>query len=406
MIKSGYFFLIGILLYGAMSLYAQENNKSEYGRELELKAPFATSSASKVSKVIGWPSDRTPIAPDGYRVVKFADGLSNPRWVYVADNGDVFVSQARTRQGNNILLFRDTNGDGVADTQTVFLADLNMPFGMLVLGDSFYVATTDAVWQYPYRAGEDKITAKGKKILDLPAGGYNNHWTRNLFAGKDGQKIFVTVGSGSNVGENGMEHEVDRADILEINPDGSGKRVYAAGLRNPVGLDYEPESNMLWTAVNERDGLGDELVPDYITSVQEGFFYGWPYAYWGKNPEPRRKGERDDLVAKSVKPDFALGAHTASLGLAFSRSAAFPKGAYIGQHGSWNRSQFAGYKVAFVPFQRGKPSGEVQDFLSGFIADEGKNEVYGRPVGVTFAKEGYMLVVDDAGNTIWAVLPD
>lgn len=401
--KLGYF-MLPFCLVGTMAT-AQEQRNTEYGEKLQLKEPFDSPSARKVSKVIGWPADKKPVATEGYEVVKFADGLSNPRWVYVAENGDIFVSEARTKEGNRVLLFRDTDGDGQADEQNVFIDGLNMPFGMLIRDGFFYVATTDAVWKYPYTLGDDKLGDKGEKILDLPAGGYNNHWTRNLFSAADGEKIYVTVGSGSNVGENGMEHEVDRAAILEINPDGSGKRVYASGLRNPVGLDHEPQSQTLWTAVNERDGLGDELVPDYITSVKEGAFYGWPFAYWGKNPEPRLKGQRDDLVATSITPDFALGAHTASLGLVFSRSVSFPEGAYVGQHGSWNRSEFSGYKVAFIPFSNGEPAGEVQDFLTGFIADESKSEVYGRPVGLAFAKAGYLLVVDDAGKTIWAVVP-
>lgn len=409
-------------------LYAQE--VVEYGKDVRLPAPMATPSKTKLSKVIGWPEERKPIAAQGYRVVKFADDLNSPRWIYVAPNGDIFVSEARTvKRGaerikelvsgkaksrnenlevssHQVILFRDTDGDGQPDKQQVYLDGLNQPFGMLVLGDHFYVANTDALWRFPYDPEASSIVAEGEKLVDLPAGGYNNHWTRNIVANADGSKIYISVGSGSNVGENGMEHEIRRACIIEVNPDGTDERIYASGLRNPVGMDWEPETGRLWTAVNERDELGDALVPDYITDVQEGGFYGWPYAYWGPNPDPNWEGKKEDLVSKSIVPDYALGSHTASLGLAFSRSEAFKPGAYIGQHGSWNRSEFVGYKVLRVPFENGEPSGMPEDFLTGFIADESKGTVYGRPVGVAFTKHGYMLVSDDAGNAIWAVLPE
>jgi glucose/arabinose dehydrogenase len=263
------------------------------------------------------------------------------------------------------------------------------------------------VLRFAYKPGQTKITGPGQKILDLPAKGYNNHWTRNLLASPDGSKIYVSVGSSSNVGENGMEHEQRRANILEINPDGTGEKVYASGLRNPVGMDWAPGTRTLWTAVNERDELGDDLVPDYLTSVQPGAFYGWPYAYFGPQEDPRRKGERPDLVKKSVVPDVPLGPHTASLGLAFYKGQAFPgkyqQGAFIGQHGSWNRSEFSGYKVVFVPFQNGKPAGNMEDFVTGFIANAANKEVYGRPVGVTTLPDGSLLVLDDAGNKVWRV---
>ena len=278
---------------------------------------------------------------------------------------------------------------------------------MLVIGDSFYVANTDGLIRYPYKPGNTKITAAGTKILSLPAGGYNNHWTRNLIANADNSKIYVSVGSGSNVGENGMEHEVRRANILEINPDGTGETIYASGLRNPVGMAWAPGSSTLWTAVNERDGLGDNLVPDYITSVKKGGFYGWPYSYFGQHEDPRMKGLKPDLVAKAIVPDVPVGSHTASLGLAFYTGNKFPEkysnGAFIGQHGSWNRSELSGYKVAFVPFKDGKPSGPLQDFLTGFVANVEKGEVYGRPVGVAVAADGALLVADDVSHTIWRV---
>lgn len=402
------------------------------GDTLHLPAPYVTKSVRNFSKVVGWPEGKTPTAPAGFVVKKFADSLNSPRWIYTAPNGDIFIAEARTeskglrkagekvvgysaskninddKSGNKILLLRDTDGDGVADSKTVFLANLNRPFGMLVIGNSFYVANTDGLVQYPYKPGQTSITAAGKKIVDLPAGGYNNHWTRNIITNEKQDKIYISVGSGSNVGENGMEHEVRRANILVVNLDGSNEQVYASGLRNPVGMDWAPGTGTLWTAVNERDNLGDDLVPDYMTSVKEGGFYGWPYSYWGQYPDPRLKGEGKDLVAKAIVPDVNLGSHTASLGLAFNRSDKFPEayksGAFIGQHGSWNRSQIVGYKVVFVPFANGKPSGKQQDFLTGFVANADKEEVYGRPVGVAFSKAGYMLVADDAANVIWSVV--
>ncbi|MFD2787685.1 PQQ-dependent sugar dehydrogenase [Hymenobacter rubripertinctus] len=395
-----------------------------------LPVPYATESVTKRSRIVEWPQAEMPAVPTGFLVTQYAAGLESPRNMYVLPNGDVLVAEANTvptdtkekvaaalkldpskslrpTSANRITLLRDEKQDGRPDVRSVFLKDLNQPFGMLLLGGFFYVANTDGVWRYPYKEGQMSITAKGEKILDLPAGGYNNHWTRNLLARPDGQKIYVSVGSASNVGEHGMEEEKRRADILEINPDGSGEQVYAAGLRNPVGMDWAPGSNVLWTAVNERDELGDELVPDYLTSVQAGGFYGWPYSYFGQHEDPRRKGEKPELVKKALVPEVPLGAHTASLGLAFYDAEAFPEryrnGAFIGQHGSWNRSEFSGYKVVFVPFSGGKPSGPPEDFLTGFIANAEKNEVYGRPVGVTVLPNGVLLVADDASGKIWRV---
>jgi glucose/arabinose dehydrogenase len=319
------------------------------------------------------------------------------------------VSESRTNRKtspNDIVLFRDSDHDGLPETRQTFMKDLNQPLGMLLLNNWFYVGNTDGVYRYHYTPGQTEITEKGEKILDLPAGGYNNHWTRNLLPNADGSKIYVTVGSGSNVAEHGIDNEIRRADILEINPDGTGERIFASGIRNPVGLAWEPVTHTLWTAVNERDNLGDDLVPDYLTSVKEGGFYGWPYAYYGPHPDPRLNGERPDLVQKTIVPDVDLGSHTASLGLAFYTKKTFPKkyqgGAFIGQHGSWNRSSFVGYKVVFVPFDNGKP-GKPEDFLTGFIADESKNEVYGRPVGVIVLDDGSLLVADDDAGTIWRV---
>ncbi len=410
------------LLLSVITLLVVVNCKSQT-ETVQLPAPYATPSVRNNSKEIGWPVGKTPIAPAGFTVTAFAENLDNPRWIYVAPNGDVFVAMANTisdgftktaslekpskTSSNTILLLRDKDGDGVPETKTIFLTGLNRPLGMLILNNKFYVGNTDGVWVYPYQTGQTEIKDAGKKILDLPAGGYNNHWTRNLIANADGSKIYVSVGSGSNVAEHGIDNEKRRANILEINPDGSGERIFANGLRNPVGMGWNPVTHALWTAVNERDELGDELVPDYTTSIKEGGFYGWPYAYFGKNPDPRLKGERMDLVNSTLTPDVALGSHTASLGLAFNDknylSPKYAGGMFIGQHGSWNRSVLSGYKVVFIPFSNGKPAGHMQDFLTGFIADESKSTVYGRPVGVAFAKDGALLVADDSGKKIWRV---
>ncbi|MGG9963583.1 PQQ-dependent sugar dehydrogenase [Ferruginibacter sp. SUN106] len=390
---------------------------------IRLPAPFATPSVRNVPKVIGWPQGKTPIAPEGFAVTKFAEGLDNPRWIYVAPNGDIFIAMANTisdgftktasdkkpgKSSNTILLLRDKDGDGIPEVKNVFLKGLNRPLGMLILNGKFYVGNTNGLWMYPYEEGQTEMTAEGTKILDLPAGGYNNHWTRNVIANAAGTKLYVSVGSGSNVAEHGIDNEKRRANILEINPDGSGERIYASGLRNPVGMDWATGTNTLWTAVNERDNLGDDLVPDYATSVKENGFYGWPYAYYGKNADPRMNGERMDLVNTTITPDVSMGSHTASLGLVFNKkdylTTPYFGGMFVGQHGSWNRSLLSGYKVVFVPFSNGKPSGPVQDFLTGFITSQGSNDVYGRPVGVAFTNDGALLVADDAGKTIWRVI--
>jgi glucose/arabinose dehydrogenase len=376
--------------------------------DLTLPAPYATESKTNNSKVIGWSEGKTPVAPAGFTVTKFADGFQNPRSTYIAPNNDIFVVESGTRSSKNqITVLRDKDKDGKFETREVFIKDLNKPFGMLVLKDFFYIANTDGLYRYPYKNNPLKLETQGTKILELPAGGYNNHWTRNIIANPEGTKIYVSVGSGSNVGENGMDKEVRRAAILEINPDGTGEKIYAGGLRNPVGMDWNPVNKELWTAVNERDELGDDLVPDYVTSVKRDGFYGWPYSYYGNILDPRMKGERKDLAAKSIVPDVPVGPHTASLGLAFYTKNAFPakykNGIFVGQHGSWNRAKISGYKVVFVPFANGKPSGKPEDFLTGFISDADKAEVFGRPVAVTVTPEGALLVNDDSGNTIWKV---
>jgi len=383
--------------------------------KLQLPAPFATPSVRNNSKVIGWPKGRMPTPAPGFEVSLFAEDFDNPRTTYALPNGDVLVVESTRewpdrpdrpdKSRNRITLFRDTKKDGKPDLREVFLTGLNMPYGMLLVGNWFYVGNTNGVVRYPYRAGETKITAKGEKVLDLPGGG---HFTRNLIADPAGRKIYIAIGSASNVDEeNEWEKDQRRAGIVEMNPDGSGARIFANGLRNPVGMDWEPQTNQLWTVVNERDLLGDDLVPDYLTSVREGAFYGWPYSYFGQNEDPRKKGQRPDLVAKAIKPDYAVGSHVAALGLAFYRGKIFPQryhgGAFIGMHGSWNRSKMVGYKVAFVPFENGKPAGPLEDILTGFIANEDKSEAYGRPVGVTVWTDGSLLVADDSGGKIWRV---
>jgi glucose/arabinose dehydrogenase len=376
--------------------------------DLTLPAPYSSESAVKTSSVEKWPANATPKAPAGFVVTRFADRLENPRNTYVGPNNDVFVAESGTRgSANRITVLRDKDKDGTYETRQVFKDKLNQPYGMLILGNYFYVANTDGVYRYPYKLGDMQLTGKGERIVELTKGGYNNHWTRNLIASPDGSKIYISVGSASNVGEHGMETEHRRACILEVTPDGKNEKLYASGLRNPVGMDWNPANGELWTAVNERDGLGDELVPDYITSVKRDGFYGWPYSYFGQIVDPRMKGQRSDLVAKAIVPDVPVGSHTASLGITFYDKGPYPAqykaGAFVGQHGSWNRSILSGYKVLFVPFKNGKPSGPPQDFLTGFIKDEKKAEVYGRPVDVTVMNDGSLLVNDDSGNVIWKV---
>ncbi|HEV7780741.1 MAG TPA: sorbosone dehydrogenase family protein [Chitinophagaceae bacterium] len=376
---------------------------------VNLPEPYATESVRNMSKVIGWPADKMPQAPAGFVVTRFADSLDSPRWIYVTDDGDIFVAESSReaeKSANRITLFKDKDNDGIPESRSVFLTGLNQPFGMLKHHDHFYVANTDALMQYDYKDGAASISTPGKKILSLPGG--PRHWTRNIIANAAGTKIYIAVGSGSNVAEDGFTKEIRRANIIEVNPDGTGERIYASGLRNPVGMDWAPGTNTLWTAVNERDELGDDLVPDYMTSVKEDGFYGWPWSYFGNHIDPRLKDSANvNKAASAIVPDYALNAHTASLGLVFYKGGNFPDkyngGAFIGQHGSWNRSAFVGYKVVFVPFSNGKPSGPMEDFLTGFIADESKKEVYGRPVGVAVLKDGSLLVADDGGNKIWRV---
>jgi glucose/arabinose dehydrogenase len=425
--------LVPCLAFAALALAGCDSGhpapKSSFGPHPTLPAPAPqTIPTINANSVAPWPAGKTPLARPGFKVSAFATGLKHPRWIYVLPNGDVLVAEsasqsppldsvsnaverwldsksgATAESANDIILLRDSNGDGKPDIRTVFLKGLDMPFGMLLLNGSFYVGNTSGVVRYPYKDGETAITAPGRKILDLPTG---HHWTRNLIASPDGKKIYVAVGSDTNIAENGMAAEKRRADILEIDPDGTGERIYASGLRNPNGMGWEPVTHKLWVAVNERDMLGDDLVPDYMTSVKDGGFYGWPWAYWGQHVDERVQPQRPDMVAKSMPPDYALGPHTASLGLAFYTADAFPAhyqgGVFIGQHGSWNRAQMTGYKVVFVPFKDGKPAGPPEDFLTGFVPDIKTGVAHGRPVGVAVDKTGALLVADDVGNTIWRV---
>ncbi len=412
--------------------------KSNFGPHPVLAAPVPqTIPTMTVNSTAPWPDGAAPSAPKGFTVTRYAEKLQHPRWLYVLPNGDVLVAEAAppltsigsvetlvehwldTKNGsappsaNEITLLRDTNGDGKPDVQTVFLRGLNQNFGMLLLNGWFYVANTDGVVRFPYKTGETQITARGEKILDIPVG---HHWTRNLVAGADGRKIYVTVGSGSNIAEQGMAIEKRRADILEIDPDGSHERIFASGLRNANGADYEPVTHKLFVVVNERDQLGDDLVPDYLTSVTEGAFYGWPWSYWGQHVDTRVQPQNPDMVAKAIAPDYSLGAHVAALGLAFYTPKVFPDaeffpehyrgGAFIGEHGSWNRAQMSGYKVVYVPFRDGKPAGLPEDFLTGFHPDPKSDLAYGRPVGVAVDRMGALLVADDVGNIVWRVAPE
>ncbi|HEY9513194.1 MAG TPA: sorbosone dehydrogenase family protein [Rhodanobacter sp.] len=386
-----------------------------------------------VAKAIGWPEGATPHAEPGFAVRAFARGLEHPRWLYVLPNGDVLVAESNTppnpddskgirgwvatrvqaRAGagmpspNRIILLRDADGDGVAETRSVLLQDLHSPFGMTLVGDTLYVADTDALLGFPYRDGEMTIDTPGSKVANLPAGTINHHWTKNVIASKDGSKLYVTVGSNSNAAENGLAVEADRARILQVDVHTGAVRAFATGLRNPNGMDWQPQSGALWTVVNERDELGSDLVPDYLTSVKDGGFYGWPFSYYGQHLDPRVHPQNPALVATALVPDYALGSHTASLGLAFYDAHLFPahyaNGAFIGQHGSWNRKPRSGYKVIFVPFADGMPSGPSEDVLTGFL--DNHERAQGRPVGVVVDRTGALLVADDVGNAVWRVTP-
>jgi glucose/arabinose dehydrogenase len=385
-----------------------------------------------IAKVVGWKQGETPTVAQGLKVQALATGLEHPRSLYVLPNGDILVVESKappapapkrpkdiamalveswatsggsTGPSNRITLLRDANGDGVPEQRSVFLDHLNSPFGVALVGNDLYVANTDGIVRYPYTAGETKMNAPGTALAELPGGPIDHHWTKSMVANADGSLLYVGVGSNSNITENGMEAEKNRAAILEVDRSTGRWRVYASGVRNPTGLAFEPQSGALWAIANERDELGPDLVPDYLTSIKEGGFYGWPYSYFGQHIDPRVSPQRPDLVAKAIVPDYALSSHVAPLGLAFYTGNSLPQnyqgGAFVGEHGSWNRQNLNGYKVVFVPFSDGKPSGTTQDVVTGFLNDQG--EARGRPVGVAFDKSGALLVADDVGNTVWRV---
>lgn len=390
----------------------------------------------QVFKAKGWEGTASPKAADGLKVARFATGLDHPRWLLPLPNGDVLVAEsngpgyekpegfmetvrarvqgflmrrvgATAKTANRITLLRDADGDGAAETKTLFLKDLNSPFGMAIVGNDLYVANTDNIMHYKYTEGQTSITEAGDKLTDLPALPRDHHWTKNIIASEDGTKLYATVGSNSNVAEHGMEIEEGRAMIWEIDRATGQKRPFATGLRNPNGLAWEPETKALWTVVNERDELGNDLVPDYLTSVKDGAFYGWPYSYFGQNVDTRVEEQKPELVKAALAPDYGLGAHTANLGLTFYSADLLPAkykgGAFIGQHGSWNRKPAAGYRVIYVPFANGKPNGMPEEILTGFLTGDG--EASGRPVGVVVDNKGALLVADDVGNVVWRVTP-
>ena len=425
------------LVGGMAGASAQQMAGPGLGPNPQLPAPDKGSllPTVNIAPAQGWPDGVVPQAAEGFKVTALAAGLDHPRWVHVLPNGDVLVAEsnkpepepgaknvhadglrgkamgmvmkragAGTPSANRITLLRDADGDGVAETRALFLQNLVSPYGMALVGNQLYIANADSIVKVPYETGQTTISATPVKVTDLPAGA-NHHWTKNILASADGSKLYATVGSNSNIGDNGMASEEGRAAIWEVDLATGSKRLFASGLRNPNGLGWEPESKALWTVVNERDELGNDLVPDYLTSVKDGAFYGWPWSYWGQNVDARVKPANPDMVAKAIAPDFGLGSHVAPLGLAFSDArmpAPYASGAFIGQHGSWNRKELTGYNVVFVPFAAGRPSGPPVQFLGGFLSKDGK--AYGRPVGVALDAKGALLVADDVGNAIWRVV--
>jgi glucose/arabinose dehydrogenase len=421
-----------LLVLGACGEEAKLPVSAGIGPTPELPAPHETLIPTvNVAKAVGWPEGRLPEPAAGLAVSAFAADLDHPRWLHVLPNGDVLVAEtnapprpdeesgikgwimgiimsragATAPSADRITLLRDQDGDGAVDLRTVFLDGLHSPFGMTLIDDDLYVANTDAVLRFPYQEGASEITAEGETVVALPAGPLNHHWTKNVIASPAGDKLYVTVGSNSNVGENGMAAEEGRAAIWEVDLETGAHRIFASGLRNPNGMDFEPESGALWTVDNERDEIGSDLVPDYMTSVRDGGFYGWPYSYFGDHVDERVEPKRPDLVEQAIVPDYALGPHTASLGLVFARDVNLPErftsGVFIGQHGSWNRKPRSGYKVIFVPFENGSPAGDPLDVLTGFISEN--DEALGRPVDVAIDREGALLVTDDVGNIVWRV---
>jgi glucose/arabinose dehydrogenase len=385
-----------------------------------------------IASVVGWKKGEKPAVPEGLKIQALATGLEHPRSLYVLPNGDVLVVESKSpgvqpiarpkdlvmgwleslstsgggnQPSNRITLLRDTNGDGMPEVRSVLLDHLNSPFGVALVGNDLYVANTDGIVRYPYNTGDIKISAPATTLTPLPGGPIDHHWTKSLVASADGSLLYVGVGSNSNITENGIEAEKNRAAILQVDRATGRRRMFASGLRNPNGLSFEPQTGTLWAVINERDELGPDLVPDYLTSVKDGGFYGWPYSYYGQHVDPRVKPERPDLVAKAIVPDYALSSHVAPLGLAFYTASDLPEayrgGAFIGEHGSWNRSTLNGYKVVFVPFKDGKPNGVAQDIVTGFLNSD--NQARGRPVGLAVDKSGALLIADDVGNTVWRV---
>jgi glucose/arabinose dehydrogenase len=424
--------LLAAALVSACGDVTKLPDQADTGPTPTLPAPTTTLIPTiNIAPARGWPLGVKPKAAPGLQVNAFATGLDHPRWLYVLPNGDVLVAESnrpakepsgirarimgmvQKRAGagvpsaDRITLLRDGDGDGVAEVRTVFLRDLHSPFGMALIGDRLYVANTDAIVRFAYRAGETQIAGAATKVADLPAGPINHHWTKNILPSRDGKLLYATVGSNSNVAENGMEAEHHRAAILEVNVASGATRLFASGLRNPNGLGWQPDTGMLWTVVNERDGLGSDLVPDFLTSVRDGGFYGWPYSYFGQNVDARVDPPNPELVTRALVPDYALGAHVAPLGLTFYEANLLPQrykgGAFVGLHGSWNRNPLSGYKVVFVPFSAGRPAGKLDDVLGGFVSEDG--DAYGRPVGVAVDQTGALLVADDVGNVIWRVTP-
>ncbi len=370
----------------------------------KLLPPFHTESARRGSKVIPQPENAKLTVPKGFKVNVFAEGdFRYPRWMALAPNGDVFVADSRA---NSVIVLRDTNKDGKADQRFVFSSKLAQPFGMAFHKDWFYVANTDSVVRFAYKSGQTEASGDPEMVVELTAGGYNQHWTRNILFSKDGKQMFVSIGSVTNVD---VEADAKRAAISVYDPDGKNHRIYAAGLRNPIGLAWNPKTGELWTAVNERDGLGDDLVPDYATSVKEGGFYGWPFSYIGQNEDPRRKGENPELVKKAIVPDVLFTSHVAALGIQFYAGKMFPKeyqgDAFVAFHGSWNRAKLSGYTVVRIPFDaKGKLEGNrYENFVSGWLPDENSNEVWGRPVGLLVHTDGSLLIADDGGRKIWRI---
>jgi glucose/arabinose dehydrogenase len=411
------------------------DKSTQYGPDPQLPEPSrALLPRMNVSKVVGWAQGETPTVPQGFKIEAIATGLSNPRNVYPLANGDLLVVESKkdakeplerpkrkimdwieakahggsdNGPSNRILLLRDSNGDGKPDARSVLIDHLNSPFGVVLVGDALYVADTDAIVRYPFKVGDTKVGGEATKVVDLPAGAINHHWTKSLTASPDGTKLYVGVGSNSNILERGLDAEMNRADILEVDPNTGAFDVFAMGLRNPNGLTFYPGSDVLWTVVNERDELGPDLVPDYMTSVKRGAFYGWPYSYWGQHEDARVRPQRPDLVKAAIKPDYGLSSHVAPLGLTFYTGNSFPAqfrgGAFVGEHGSWNRPERNGYKVVFIRFENGKPVGQPMDFVTDFLKGDGAR---GRPVGVAVDKAGALIVADDVGNTVWRVTPN